>query len=210
MNNEQNNIEQSQNISLSADDQNMNLDNSSSNVKISQKEINPQLKDVLARELQVVDSLITKGFLTNNQAENLTNKIIEKTKSLLVQDKSKLTNPIENNDFFKQNGRSEVLNYLKNANVNFDDNEISQITDLIETVENNAVQNYLSKLKHEGNAEKENVAAKLKLNTNAQNSSTSNSFSKIFTRADIGKMSCSEFLKNEKLIMDQLKKGLIK
>ena len=33
---------------------------------------------------------------------------------------------------------------------------------------------------------------------------------RIFTREDIGKMTSEEFTKNEKLIMDQVKQGLIK
>ena len=33
---------------------------------------------------------------------------------------------------------------------------------------------------------------------------------KVFTREDIGRMSGEEFAKNEKLIMEQVKQGLIK
>jgi hypothetical protein len=174
------------------------------------KPTNENATTVLAKELQLLDSLMAQGLLNKSQVENITNKFVENAKSLFVQDASIQQNSIDNNAFFKQNGRQDVLNYLKNSNMNFDDDEIAKITDIVESVEKNAVESYLSNLKHGENIEKENALAKSKMTANAQNASAPSSFSKIFTRADIGKMSCSEFIQNEKLIMDQLRKGLIK
>ena len=56
---------------------------------------------------------------------------------------------------------------------------------------------------------KTNEEAKSRLNANAQNAKdTSKQIA--FTREQIGKMSGAEFTKNEKLIMEQLRQGLIR
>lgn len=44
----------------------------------------------------------------------------------------------------------------------------------------------------------------------AQNAPADQNFNRIFTREEIGRMSGDEFTRNEKMIMDQLKNGLIK
>ncbi|MBQ2610946.1 hypothetical protein IJF81_00985 [bacterium] len=163
---------------------------------------------ILAQEFANIENLLRQGKINENQVAELTNNAIEKTRKLL-QDFSVGT-ALDNTDFFNKNGRQEVLEYLKGLDTDFDDDEISQITKLIESLEKNAVKNYLDELKLGENLEKENSQAKMKLNTNAQNSSSSTPYQKLFTRADIGKMSTDEFLKNEKLIMDQLRKGQIK
>jgi hypothetical protein len=56
----------------------------------------------------------------------------------------------------------------------------------------------------------QNQADKAKLTSNAVNLSVSGGNSKIFTRKEIDKMSDEEFSKNEKKIMEQMSKGLIK
>ena len=45
---------------------------------------------------------------------------------------------------------------------------------------------------------------------NAQNNTSDGIKNLVFTREQIGKMSGAEFARNEKTIMDQLRKGLIK
>ena len=57
--------------------------------------------------------------------------------------------------------------------------------------------------------QEENESAKQRLKSNAQNSGYTSSGNKVFTRGEIGKMSSEEFAKNEKLIMEQLRQGLI-
>ena len=82
---------------------------------------------------------------------------------------------------------------------------------MIEKLEQSAIERYLKQQAHEKNLSDENEIAKRKLTANAQNNS-SFSFNKngIFTREQIGRMSGAEFTKNEPLIMEQLRKGLIK
>lgn len=50
---------------------------------------------------------------------------------------------------------------------------------------------------------------KQKLRAKAQNSNKNEANTRIFTREQIGRMSGAEFAKNERMIMDQLRKGLI-
>src|SRR5574344_12390 len=192
-----------QNISPDTDSQNLQIGNLNCDDKTTQKESEAYLekaKGFLAEDLQAIDNLLTKGFINKNQVVALTNKSIEKAKALLTQEKSNNTTLLDDCDFFNNNKRQEVLNYLKNLKVNFDDDEITQIKSLVELVEKNAVEDYLSNLKQNDKINEENAAAKQKLRTNAQNGSAAASLTKIFTRADIGKMNCADFVKNEKLI----------
>ena len=73
-----------------------------------------------------------------------------------------------------------------------------------------AINRYIKKVAHEENLEKSNTQAKEKLKANAQNSASEVKNFLPFTREQIGKMTSAEFLKNEKLIMEQVKKGLVK
>lgn len=114
----------------------------------------------------------------------------------------------ENPDFFNNGARGIVLEYLKNCDL--DKDEISRVTEMVEQLENSAVENYLKQSAHEKSLNDENNAAKSKLTAYAQNSASGSDTGRIFTREDIGKMSGEEFTKNEKLIMDQVKHGLIK
>ena len=85
-----------------------------------------------------------------------------------------------------------------------------QISKLIEAIEESAINGYLQKLAHEKSLNDENETAKLRLKANAQNQNSTENSSRIFTREQIGKMSGAEFAKNEKAIMEQLRKGLIR
>ena len=116
----------------------------------------------------------------------------------------------EKADFFTPAGRSDVLAYLKNSNVNFDKDELSLISQLIEKLENSAVDRYLKQIAREKTLNDENEIAKKRLRANAQNSTFDDNKNRVFTREQIGKMSGAEFARNEKAIMEQLKKGLIR
>ena len=116
----------------------------------------------------------------------------------------------ENPDFFKQNGRNQVLDYLKNSNAIVDKHEILRISQLIEALEQSAVNGYLQNQAHAKSLNDENEAAKKKLRANAQNSNTADANARVFTREQIGKMNGAEFAKNERAIMEQLRKGLIR
>ena len=91
-----------------------------------------------------------------------------------------------------------------------DKDEISKIAKMIEALENSAIEGYLKQSAHDKTINDENLAAKSKLTSYAQNASLDSNNNKVFTREEIGKMSGDEFVKNEKLIMEQVRQGLIK
>ncbi len=110
--------------------------------------------------------------------------------------------------FFDAEGRGDVLNYIKGFDM--DKDEILRIAQLVEGLENSAVDKYLKKSAYEKSLNDENALAKSKLTAYAQNAPGDQNFNRIFTREEIGRMSGEEFTKNEKMIMNQLKNGLIK
>ena len=110
--------------------------------------------------------------------------------------------------FFETEGRGDVLDYIKGLDM--DKDEIVKIAQLVEGLENSAVDKYLKKSEYEKSLNDENLRAKSKLTSYAQNASSDNKMTKVFTREEIGRMSGEEFAKNEKLIMEQVKQGLIK
>ncbi len=114
----------------------------------------------------------------------------------------------ENPGFFEKSARGDVLNYIKDLDM--DKDEISKIAKMIEALENSAIEGYLKQSAHDKTINDENLAAKSKLTSYAQNASLDSNNNKVFTREEIGKMSGDEFVKNEKLIMEQVRQGLIK
>ncbi|MCM1339097.1 MAG: hypothetical protein NC191_05455 [Muribaculaceae bacterium] len=114
----------------------------------------------------------------------------------------------EHPGFFDGDGRVEVLNYIKGLGM--DKDEILQIAKMVENLENSAVDRYLKKSAYEKTLNDENAAAKSKLTSYAQNTSSDGNMVKAFTREDIGNMSGDEFTQNEKAIFEQLRQGLIK
>lgn len=187
--------------------------------KSSQKSpISEEFKKNL-KNLQIV---LTSGLINPQQGQNLLNHIIQEALNMNVQNmREDLTTQISDNEssngftsseakFFDIAGRNEVINYLKSGNVSVDKDELSRIAKLVETIENSAVERYIQKVAHEQNLEKSNLQAKQKLQANAQNTKSECKNLAPFTREQIGKMTSAEFLKNEALIMSQLKKGLIK
>ena len=114
----------------------------------------------------------------------------------------------ENPGFFEKSARGDVLNYIKDLDM--DKDEISKIAKMIEALENSAIEGYLKQSAHDKTINDENLAAKSKLTSYAQNASLDSNNNKVFIREEIGKMSGDEFVKNEKLIMEQVRQGLIK
>lgn len=187
--------------------------------KSSQKSpISEEFKKNL-KNLQIV---LTSGLINPQQGQNLLNHIIQEALNMNVQNmREDSTTQISDKEssngftsseakFFDIAGRNEVINYLKSGNVSVDKDELSRIAKLVETIENSAVERYIQKVAHEQNLEKSNLQAKQKLQANAQNTKSECKNLAPFTREQIGKMTSAEFLKNEALIMSQLKKGLIK
>ena len=194
-------------------------DNNGQNIASAQERV----EKLVANDLAAIRALMAMGLVDREQGQNLMKQVIKNayTDVTTQQHESALsgnTTPSTdafaqfaalNPDFFNQAGRSDVLNYLKNSPVNFDKDELLQISKLIEALEQSAVERYVKKEEYGKTLNDENNIAKLRLTANAQSSNPSDN-NRVFTRAQIGKMSGDEFTKYEAAIMDQLRKGLIK
>ena len=191
--------------------------------KVDKKNANQELGSNFKANVQALQSLLNLGLVNEQQGQNLLNHIIRAALDEKVQQK-----PIEETvktfdkkgalrefekekpDFFNCDGRSEIIDYLNSDEIQFDKDELSKIAKIVEQVEKSAIERYIKKAAHEENLEKSNSEAKQRLKANAQKSKSDGKNNSPFTREQIGKMSSAEFLENEKMIMDQLKKGLIK
>lgn len=189
---------------------------------ISSSAVTPQInyQNILGLLLAALAANAQKEqFVGNNEqiqqlisALNETNKV-NQNNSAVPDAQTPILNPIdlfnqENPGFFDKSARGDVLNYIRNFDM--DKDEISKIAKMIETLENSAIDGYLKKSAHDKTLNDENSAAKSKLTSYAQNATLDGNNNKVFTREEIGKMSGDEFVKNEKLIMEQVRQGLIK
>ena len=189
---------------------------------ISSSAVTPQInyQNILGLLLAALAANAQKEqFVGNNEqiqqlisALNETNKV-NQNNSAVPDAQTPILNPIdlfnqENPGFFDKSARGDVLNYIRNFDM--DKDEISKIAKMIETLENSAIDGYLKKSAHDKTLNDENSAAKCKLTSYAQNATLDGNNNKVFTREEIGKMSGDEFVKNEKLIMEQVRQGLIK
>lgn len=173
-----------------------------------------------AKEAQSIQNLVQSGLLNPQQGQYYMSQLAQRTLDRLTQDEDTKQTPYVNTafddfiserpDFFKPEGRSDVLNYLKNSNVDMDKDEIGIISDMVEKIEKCAIERFIQQQTHEQALNDENEAAKRKLTANAQNSSFTANKNRAFTREQIGRMSSAEFTKFEPMIMEQLKKGQIK
>ena len=185
-----------------------------------------ELEKLVDNDMNVIRTLMGIGLITREQGQILMKQVISKaydstTKQQVEQsegknlsfeeDKKTLLDEFiqETPDFFNKSGREDVLSYLKNSNVGFDKDELLQISKLVEAVEKGAVDRYLKKVEYGKTLNDENSIAKKRLTANAQVANASDN-NRVFTRAQIGKMSGDEFAKYEAAIMEQLKRGLIK
>ena len=176
------------------------------------------IKKQTAQVVKQIEEMVQAGAMTKEQGLNLMNFVTKKAFEKYTnyspapnEPESAFVNLLEKTpEFFDRDGRIDVFDYLKNANVDFDDDEISKISSLVEKIENSAIDRYLKQIEHEKTLNSENESAKQKLRANAQNSASDGATNLVFTRAQIGKMSGAEFAKHERAIMDQLKKGLIR
>lgn len=207
--------------------QNQNYTGISSNAvmpQITTDDIIQHLMQSLSSDTQRIAMLIQQGKVTQEQGQYLI-KQIENKENLLQMFKQPLSAAPEqvmqqaqigaldlfnqeNPDFFQNNQRAELLDYLKGIDV--DKDEITKIAKLAEKLENSAVENYLKKSAHDKSLNDENTVAKSKLTSYAQQAPVDSKYARIFSREDLGKMSGDEFAKNEKLIMEQVKQGLLK
>lgn len=179
-----------------------------------------QVEKLVENDLNAIRALMGMGLIDREQGQNLMKQVIKNayTNVTTQQHDAAAQQPATdafaefaalNPDFFNQAGRSDVLTYLKNSPVNFDKDELLQISKLVEALEQNAVDRYLKKEEYGKTLNDENNIAKQRLTANAQSSNASDN-NRVFTRAQIGKMSGDEFTKYEAAIMEQLRRGLIK
>lgn len=193
-----------------------------------------QLEQTIESDFQKVKAMMQQGVINQNQGQILMDQLakkayeINKYKNAVSEQKNSPVNVNPSNpvpqkvdavnslemfikthpDFFTKGGRNAVLEYIKNLDM--DEDEILQIAKMVENLESSAVESYLKQSAHEKSLNDENSIAKSRLTAYAQNTPSNGNIGRIFTREDIGRMSGDEFTKNEKLIMDQVKKGLIK
>ncbi len=206
-----------QDISLPAGSQQEQINNQTNNSSLV-----PELERVLAEDAAKLQNLVQSGILTPQQGQYYMSRLAEKSFEInrLKQDSEQAAPDVnimraieefnkEKPDFFNSEGRYEVLDYLKNSNAVVDKDEINLISQMVEKLENSAIKRYLKQQAHEKALNDENEAAKRKLTANAQNTSSYGNKNKVFTREQIGRMSGAEFTRNEPLIMEQLRKGLI-
>jgi hypothetical protein len=192
-----------------------------------------QLEKSLSQDFSKIQKLVKSGLINSAQGQNLKKEVLKKAFDKLVQTEkikralSSGSNPKKqgnslninnvlksfsqnNSNFFNSNGRKEVLNYLKSGGVSLGGGELNKISDLVRLVEKAAIDKYLQKAAHEKVLRDSNESAKQKLTANAQKSGFSGNLTRSFTREQIGKMNGKEFAKYEPVIMEQLRKGLIK
>ncbi len=184
-----------------------------------------QVEKLVENDLNAIRALMGMGLIDREQGQNLMKQVIKNAYTNVTTQQHDETSQQPtaqqpavdafaefaalNPDFFNQAGRSDVLTYLKNSPVNFDKDELLQISKLVEALEQNAVDRYLKKEEYGKTLNDENNIAKQRLTANAQSSNASDN-NRVFTRAQIGKMSGDEFTKYEAAIMEQLRRGLIK
>lgn len=187
------------------------------------------VKQAVVNDIKTIENLVQQGAMTQEQGQNLMNYVTQKAfeqYSTLSQQNvpgvqaaqeippqsipKNYVMPDMAPEFFNRDGRLDVFDYLKSSDVNFDEDEISKISALVEKIENTAVERYLREKNHEKTLNSENESAKQKLRANAQNSVSGTNNNLVYTREQIGKMSGAEFAKHERAIMEQLRKGLIK
>ena len=174
-----------------------------------------------AQDAMNIENLAKIGVLNEQQRQYCMSQLAIKTLNGLAQGlnnpslQPETVNPFEEfdkekPDFFTGDGRADVLKYLKNSNVEVDKDEIDAISQMVEKIEQCAIEKYIKQQTHEKELNDENEIAKKKLTANAQNATSFAKNTTAFTREQIGKMSGAEFAKYEPLIMEQLRKGQIK
>lgn len=196
------NYNENQQVSSNAENQNPMFEN----------EINAYLKQQMQnRNYSTPQDISRQDLLTSEQGNSLLQNYLNNVCDAIINNQNMSPNFIDDDakKFFGIEGRNEVINYLKNSNMDFDKDEIKRISEIVEKLENSAIERYLKQKAREETLMQENENAKQRLKSNAQNSGYNLYGNKTFTREQIGRMSSAEFAKNEKLIMEQLKKGLI-
>lgn len=178
------------------------------------------VKGIAEKDILTIQALVREGKIDSTQGQYLVNYVINKAYDMVKNQNDGVAPQAsvdgikefetENRGFFNQEGRYDVLEYLKNSNFSPDKDEVSKISQMVENIEKCAIERYLKQTAHEKSLNDENELAKQRLRANAQNANFDDTQTRVFTREQIGKMSGAEFAKYEKAIMEQLRKGLIR
>ncbi len=200
-----------------------NISNNNSSLAVSPQQggYNSIMQEI-ATQVQNVKGLVQQNLITQEQGQYLLTQLAGKLNQINNTYTPQQQEPApaqpeqtqfemfntEHPEFFKSEGRGDILNYLKPLNL--DKDELVKIAQLVEGLEKSAVDRYLKKSEYEKSLNDENTLAKSKLTAYAQNSAPETGFNRVYTREEIGNMSGEEFTKNEKAIMEQVKLGLIK
>lgn len=188
------------------------------------------IENAIKQDFLKIETFVKSGLIDSLQEKNLKTMVLKKAFDSIVQNEKNNRNlspaptaepqnkdevfrefEQEKPDFFNTDSRKEVLDYLKSENVSIGKDDINKISQMVENIEQNAIDRYLKQTTYEKNLQDSNELAKQRLTANAQKSGFQDTnLSRIFTREQIGKMNSTEFAKYEPIIMDQLKKGLIR
>ena len=173
--------------------------------------------ELLIKNINSVKSLMNAGILQENAAKDLIQKITlntsnfseknETIKKEPQEEKTKIGTDIKTN---VSEQYREVIDYLANTATNLKDENLTQISTMLSAIESKAVERYKQKISHNAALNSENESDKKRLTSYAQNGASEINPSKNFTREEIGSMSRDEFDRNEKQIMYQMSRGLIK
>ena len=119
-------------------------------------------RQITLRDIAIIDNFMKAGIINSVQGQHLMNYVLNKAQEFIVkQQQAGAAQPSvntivsgieafvkENPDFFNQNGRGQVLEYLKSSNTVVDKDEISRISQMIEALEQSAINGYLQKQAH--------------------------------------------------------------
>jgi len=155
------------------------------------------LKEVVSARLNEEKAKLASKF------EIYGNKLAEKINAMVLE-KFNAKKP----GYLDAPERAEVLEYIKQSTGIVSPVQLEKVMELVEKVENAAINRYLQEKEASETLMQENLNAKARLNTAVDSLSGGNvSHKKLFTREEIRKMSNKEFEKYEKQIMEQIKAG---
>ena len=115
----------------------------------------------------------------------------------------------QNGDYSASGNYSEIFDYLKKLVPSLSNENYQALSGMLGNIENKAVEKYNKQADYEKNLKNQNDSDKRRMTSNAQGYGYDGNKNRTFTRAEIGKMSTKEFLKNEAVIFEQLRKGNI-
>ena len=153
-----------------------------------------------------IKNLMNSGLMQEEQATKMIQNMLygQKNQNQLaptsLPDQTQTTTQVNN----------KYVDYVKNSGIQLNDADCAKLSGMMEVVASKAVEKFQQKLQHNATLISENDSAKKKLNSYAQNSNCEINMARRFTREEIGKMTRAEFDANEKQIMEQLSKGMIK